>query len=1010
MTTIIKRYFTIFIFAIVLSATSGHARSLSPQEALDRALTTAVNDKLSVLSANAEKVHYTLAKATPEYYIFNRESGGYMIVSADDRTYEILADVENGTFNPDSIPGLKWITDLYAAEIREFISENDMGHKTTSQLSLTEEASTLPSLYAQWTDITPIMTTRWGQSSPYNDLCPIKNGARSVTGCTATAMAQVVKAIGHYQGTGYKNMGSDDQGNPIEFDYASAEFDFQGMKDVYNSESTDREKNEIARLMLACGIGTNMKYGDEASSAFTRYVSTALIDHFGFDPDYTCLMKREYFNAADWERVIYTELSLGRPVHYAGGYHAFVIDGYRRHGLYHVNWGWDGAQQGYFRLSALITPLTNNNFSSGQELSKSVPLGADPGYMPPDVQGLIGGLSCNPDGTLNISFTSRGVNLDTSLGIIIRNENGKIVDRIVFWSGYNLFNGSVVRDSKKTYDFTALNLPAGVYTVYPAYKSGTETELDVAGLHNNLPHYILLTVNADGQYDCSNMTSSVHLAEVSLPESCYSGYPADITLTMVNDMPMDYSGTLSISLVRDEADTDNPCSTQTDISIYSGDNKSVVCTLSLCDNKNNPLTPGTYTITVTDNYGTRLEDGEFAMTVSEGTPKDNWSSHENLRIENATEIPELLSQGTIWPHIAQVVCTQIKKAKIGVTFYIPDKNTIVKNFYIYNSTINTGSKYYLYSADDFTIDIPFGTYDVAYTNNLSQISARKRVRISQEGSNGLWFAPKGENEASVISHQSEYYSGDITIPEIIEFNGVEYPVTDINAGAFAGCASLQSVIIPSSVTHIGTNAFAYCGALEQIQLHSPLPSFKHINLIAPGLPSSCSIYTTCSAWDSYNKNCKRDNLYSLIESIESRSIIADGSSPTTLTVKPSHSAINKHFNIYPVETSIDPIATISVSDIQAGHITLDIIPLRPGTQIFEIESHQLGIEPAFITLTISDTSGIYSPETDTDISDNVEIMYNLQGQPIYDKSDCPAGIYIIVKGNKTEKIVIPHRK
>lgn len=1009
MTTIIKRYFTLFIFAIVLSATSSHARSLSPQEALDRALTATVHDKLSVLSSNADKAHYTLAKATPEYYVFNSEGGGYMIVSADDRIYEILADVENGSFNPDSIPGLKWITDLYAAEIREFITEDDMGHKATGQLSLTEEASTLPSLYAQWTDISPIMTTRWGQFSPYNDLCPIKNGVRSVTGCTATAMAQVVKAIGHYQGTGYKNIGSDERGNPIEFDYASAEFDLHGMKDVYDSESTAKEKNEIANLMLACGVGTNMKYSNEASGAFTRYVSTALIDHFGFDPDYTCLMKRQYFNAADWERVIYTELSLGRPVHYAGGNHAFVIDGYRRHGLYHVNWGWDGAQQGYFRLSALITPLTNDNFSSGQELSKSVPLGADPGYMPHDVQGLIGGLSCNPDGTLNISFTSRGVNPDTSLGIIILNENGKIVDRIVFWTGYNLFNSSTVRDPKKSYDFTALNLPAGVYSVYPAYKSGTETKLHVAGQHNSLPHYILLTVNADGQYDCSNMKSSIHLAEVSLPESCYSGYPADITLTMVNNMPMDYSGTLTISLVRDETDTDNTCSMQTDISIYSGDNKSATCTLFLCDNENNPLTPGTYTITVTDNYGIRVDDGEFVMTVSEGTPKNNWSSFENLRIENAEEIPEILSQGTIWPHTAQVVCSQSKKVNIGVTFYNPDKNTIVKNFYIYNSTINIGSKYYLYSADDFTIDIPFGTYDVAYTNNLSQISARKRVRISQE-SNGLWFAPKGENEASVTGLHPEYYSRDITIPEIIEFNGIEYPVTDINAGAFAGCASLQSVIIPSSVNHIGTNAFAYCGALEQIQLHSPIPSFKYINHIAPGLPNTCSIYTTCSAWESYNKNCKRDNLYSLIESIESRSIIADGSSQTILTVKPSHSAINKNFNIYPVDNSIDPVATISVSDVQTGHIVLDITPLRSGTQMFKIESHQLGIEPAFITLTVSDTSGIDSPETDTDISGNVEIMYNLHGQPIYDKSNCQAGIYIIVKGNKTEKIIIPHKK
>ena len=40
--------------------------------------------------------------------------------------------------------------------------------------------------------VDPLITTEWGQSEPYNDLCPIDEGNPTKTGCVATAMAQIV--------------------------------------------------------------------------------------------------------------------------------------------------------------------------------------------------------------------------------------------------------------------------------------------------------------------------------------------------------------------------------------------------------------------------------------------------------------------------------------------------------------------------------------------------------------------------------------------------------------------------------------------------------------------------------------------------------------------------------------------------------------------------------------------------------------------------------------------------
>ena len=1001
---------TIFtaIFITLFSFSHSNARSLTPQEALDRALNTTKTGNVTILAENTDKTHYNLAKTTPEYYVFNREEGGYIIVSADDRIYEILADVENGTFNPDCIPGLKWLTDLYTTEIREFIKRADLPEsKSGDSANSPDQYLSLPQLYSKWTDIEPIMTTRWGQSSPYNDLCPIKNGTRSVTGCTATAMAQVVKAIGYYNGTGYRSLGHDEQGNPIEFDYTSADFNLKGMKDAYTAASTDNEKSEIANLMLACGIGTGMKYGNESSSAFTTNVATALINYFGFDPDNTYFMDRENFNAAEWERVIYTELSLGRPVHYSGGGHAYVIDGYRSRGLYHVNWGWDGAQQGFFRLSALIPPQSGENFSTAQQMSKSVPPGADPGYTPECVKGLNGGIFYNENGTFNIRFTSLGLNLDTSLGVILMDEDNDIAARMVFWSGNQLFKGSSIHDPKHTCDFSELNLPAGVYKIYPAYMNKTETQLRITRPRTDMPHFILLNVDSDGQCECFNTKPELFLADVTLPEECFSGHPANISVTLVNDMQVDYAGTISIGLSKKGNDTESTplCSVSSEMTIYAGDNRSAECTLSLCDTANNPLPPGEYTITCTDKNGFRLDNNEYSLSLADGSPKPGWSSSESLRIENATDIPELLTAGETWPHTAQVVCTKSKKAKIGVTFYIPDKNTIVKNYYIYNSNINTGSMYYLYSADDFTIDIPFGTYDVAYTNNLSEISARKRVRVSQDGNNGFSFAPHGQNEASIVKHHAGSFSGHVTIPDNVEFDGSEYPVTAIEPEAFAGCRSLLSIDIPSSVKQIGTNAFAYCEALEQIHLHSDNPVFKYINLIAPGLSENCSIYTSPSAWDRYNETCSRNNLYSLIQSIESLPVTADGPEKAAIGIVPSHHATNKNFSISATDSATDPIATVTITDVQPGYITIDINPIRIGTQNFRIESEQLGVEPATITLNVCGTSGIN--EIEDDVETGVSTIYDLMGRPVSDKHKCKPGIYIIVSGDKSKKIIIP---
>ncbi|MDE6443447.1 MAG: thiol protease/hemagglutinin PrtT, partial [Muribaculaceae bacterium] len=259
----------------------------------------------------------------------------------------MLGYSESGAFKEGEMsPELKWWLDEYSRQI-EYAKENGIA------------AYTSPATRADRKAISPMVKTRWNQDAPYNGMTPLVNGKHCVTGCVATAMAQVMKfwnypEIGKGEGTCTVTGSNGTTKESMMLD--EQKFDWSNMLDVYTSSATTAQKDAVAYLMKSCGYSVEMNYTSYESGAASLFVARALISNFGYNSNIQ-YCARDYYTPEEWDNMVYEELYSGRPIVYSGqstiGGHSFVCDGYSGDGYYHFNWGWGGMSDGYFLLNAL---------------------------------------------------------------------------------------------------------------------------------------------------------------------------------------------------------------------------------------------------------------------------------------------------------------------------------------------------------------------------------------------------------------------------------------------------------------------------------------------------------------------------------------------------------------------------------------------------------------------------------------------------------------------------------
>ncbi len=277
------------------------------------------------------------------YYVFNNEKGGFVIVSGDDATEEILGYSDTGTFDVNNIPdNMKELLDSYQEEIT-YARNNGMSKVKAA--NVTEVSKQV---------IEPLIETTWGQDNPYNLQCFTTSGSQAVTGCVATAMAQVM-----YYHKWPRESTTEIPAYSTYEALPATTFDWSNMLVGYSGNETNENvnANAVAKLLQYCGHSVEMSYGVSGSAASSEDCINAFTNYFGY-ANTPVNIQRSSFSQDEWEQIIYNEIYHRRPIIYAGNTagnsgHAFICDGYDGTGLYHINWGWEGLSNGYFRLQAL---------------------------------------------------------------------------------------------------------------------------------------------------------------------------------------------------------------------------------------------------------------------------------------------------------------------------------------------------------------------------------------------------------------------------------------------------------------------------------------------------------------------------------------------------------------------------------------------------------------------------------------------------------------------------------
>lgn len=269
-------------------------------------------------------------------YAYENEGGGFVFVLKTNDELTIAGYSETSFLDFEiANPALKSLVSLYESVI-----------SVNSESPVEKKGTVAPML--------EIEGIHWNQTGYYNYSCPYDAdyGTYSYAGCVAVAMAQVMR-YHNYPETG---VGSHSYIHPkfgeLSADFANTTYNWSNMPGSISSENTD-----VADLLFHCGVAVDMDYSATlpGSGAFSSSSAYALSNYFKYYSAKFISKDNFYYFNDEMETTLRNELDKGRPFLYelpGNPGHLVVSDGYDGE-YFHINFGWGGAEDGYFVLDGV---------------------------------------------------------------------------------------------------------------------------------------------------------------------------------------------------------------------------------------------------------------------------------------------------------------------------------------------------------------------------------------------------------------------------------------------------------------------------------------------------------------------------------------------------------------------------------------------------------------------------------------------------------------------------------
>lgn len=349
-----KSRFLLLLSVLALACPAVHGQKVTEDEAnavAARALGVAKSAAVRCALKNAPEKAPSASESAPVCYFYKQKSGkGFAIVSGDKRITPLIGYSDTESIDVDNLPvQLTALLDSMQTRVERMDRKAPVHpgwHAATGENPAGERL---------------LSTAEWGQGEPYNSESPVVDGVQAPTGCVATSMSIVMKYHGFPEkGQKTITDWNPTSDAWEEHDYSKDTFNWALMQDSYTAENPGNEasRNEVAHLMRCAGISVNMNYYQNESGAPVLNAAVALHRYFNYSAD-VAQYHKDLYDEAEWYNRVRSNIDAGHPVIYFGegtGAHAFVLDGYDNSDKFHINWGWDGVANGYFDLDAL-SPL-----------------------------------------------------------------------------------------------------------------------------------------------------------------------------------------------------------------------------------------------------------------------------------------------------------------------------------------------------------------------------------------------------------------------------------------------------------------------------------------------------------------------------------------------------------------------------------------------------------------------------------------------------------------------------